>query len=57
MFILISRNSNGDFGCTLLVPIFGYAIGVALYSEGDLTFWKVLARSLSFILFDSNMAG
>jgi hypothetical protein len=27
----------------VLVPIFGYVIGVALYSEGDLTFWKVLA--------------
>ncbi len=26
-----------------LVPLFGYAIGVALYSEGDLTFWRVLA--------------
>src|SRR4030095_13854516 len=27
----------------LLVPIFGYAIGVALYSEGELTFWRALA--------------
>ncbi|MEQ1645159.1 MAG: hypothetical protein ABL959_17045, partial [Pyrinomonadaceae bacterium] len=27
----------------LLVPLFGYAIGVALYSEGELVFWKVLA--------------
>lgn len=27
----------------LLVPIFGYGIGVALYSEGELVFWKVLA--------------
>ena len=27
----------------LLVPIFGYAVGVALYSEGDLVFWRVLA--------------
>ncbi len=26
-----------------LVPIFGYALGVALYSEGELTFWKALA--------------
>lgn len=26
-----------------LVPIFGYAVGVALYSEGELVFWKVLA--------------
>lgn len=26
-----------------LVPVFGYAIGVALYSEGELLFWKVLA--------------
>ena len=26
-----------------LVPIFGYAVGVALYSEGELTFWKALA--------------
>ncbi len=27
----------------LLVPVFGYAIGVALYSEGELTFWRTLA--------------
>lgn len=27
----------------LLVPVFGYAIGVALYSEGELVFWKTLA--------------
>ncbi len=26
-----------------LVPVFGYAIGVALYSEGELVFWKALA--------------
>ncbi|HEY0460261.1 MAG TPA: hypothetical protein VGC97_14070 [Pyrinomonadaceae bacterium] len=26
-----------------LVPILGYAVGVALYSEGELTFWKALA--------------
>lgn len=26
-----------------LVPVFGYAVGVALYSEGELTFWKALA--------------
>ena len=26
-----------------LVPIFGYVLGVALYSEGELTFWRVLA--------------
>ena len=26
-----------------LVPIFGYGIGVALYSEGELTFWRSLA--------------
>lgn len=26
-----------------LVPVFGYAIGVALYSEGELKFWKALA--------------
>ncbi len=26
-----------------LVPIFGYAVGVALYSEGELVFWKALA--------------
>jgi hypothetical protein len=26
-----------------LVPLFGYAIGVALYSEGELVFWKALA--------------
>ena len=27
----------------VLVPVFGYAIGVALYSEGELTFWRSLA--------------
>lgn len=26
-----------------LVPILGYAVGVALYSEGELTFWRALA--------------
>lgn len=31
------------FWLYLLVPVFGYALGVALYSEGSLTFWKVLA--------------
>jgi len=31
------------FWLYLLVPVFGYAIGVALYSEGELTFWRVLA--------------
>src|SRR5688572_27826344 len=31
------------FWLYLLVPIFGYAVGVALYSEGDLVFWKALA--------------
>lgn len=31
------------FWLYLLVPIFGYAIGVALYSEGELIFWKALA--------------
>jgi len=27
----------------VLVPVFGYAVGVALYSEGELTFWRALA--------------
>ncbi|MGH9946365.1 MAG: hypothetical protein ACRD6X_04125 [Pyrinomonadaceae bacterium] len=31
------------FWLYLLVPVFGYAIGVAFYSEGELTFWKALA--------------
>lgn len=26
-----------------LVPVFGYAVGVALYSEGELVFWRALA--------------
>jgi hypothetical protein len=26
-----------------LVPVFGYFVGVALYSEGELVFWKALA--------------
>ena len=32
----------------ILVPIAGYAIGVALYSEGELVFWKVLAAVAVF---------
>jgi hypothetical protein len=31
------------FWLYLLVPVFGYVVGVALYSEGELTFWRVLA--------------
>src|ERR1043165_468523 len=31
------------FWLYLLVPIFGYAIGVAFYSESELIFWKALA--------------
>jgi hypothetical protein len=31
-----------------LVPIFGYAVGVALYSESQLTFWKALATVAVF---------
>jgi hypothetical protein len=31
------------FWLYLLVPVFGYAFGVALYSEGELTFWRALA--------------
>lgn len=31
-----------------LVPIAGYAVGVALYSEGPLVFWKVLAAIAVF---------
>ncbi|MGQ0542445.1 MAG: hypothetical protein ACT4O9_11440 [Blastocatellia bacterium] len=31
------------FWLYLLVPVFGYAVGVALYSEGELTFWRALA--------------
>ena len=30
-------------GLYLLVPVCGYAVGVALYSESALTFWKALA--------------
>ena len=26
-----------------LVPVFGYVVGVALYSEGDLVYWRTLA--------------
>ncbi len=36
------------FWLYLLVPVFGYALGVALYSEGDLLFWKVLAAIAVF---------
>lgn len=31
------------FWLYLLVPVFGYAVGVALYSEGELVFWRGLA--------------
>jgi len=31
-----------------LVPVFGYSVGVALYSEGELLFWKVLAAVAVF---------
>jgi hypothetical protein len=31
------------FWLYLLVPVFGYVVGVAIYSEGELTFWRVLA--------------
>lgn len=31
-----------------LVPLFGYAVGVALYSESALTFWRVLAMVAVF---------
>jgi hypothetical protein len=31
------------FWLYLLVPVFGYALGVAVYSEGELLFWKCLA--------------
>ncbi len=30
-------------GLYIIVPVAGYAVGVALYSEGALTFWRVLA--------------
>src|SRR5215217_7965080 len=30
-------------GLYLLVPVLGYAVGVALYSEGEVTFWRALA--------------
>jgi len=36
------------FWLYLLVPAFGYAVGVALYSEGELTFWRVLAMVAVF---------
>jgi hypothetical protein len=31
------------FWLYVLVPVAGYAVGVALYSEGDIVFWRVLA--------------
>jgi hypothetical protein len=34
---------NRRLGLYLIVPLFGYAVGVALYSEGELTFWRALA--------------
>ena len=35
-------------GLYLLVPIAGYVVGVALYSEGELTFWRPLATVAVF---------
>ena len=37
-----------QFWLYLLVPIFGYAIGVTLYSESELIFWKTLAAVAVF---------
>ena len=42
-FISIRKNLRRRIWLYTLVPVFGYAVGVALYSEGELTFWKVLA--------------
>jgi hypothetical protein len=36
------------FWLYLLVPVAGYVVGVALYSEGALVFWKVLAAIAVF---------
>jgi hypothetical protein len=36
------------FWLYLLVPIFGYAVGIAFYSEGELTFWRALAIAAVF---------
>jgi hypothetical protein len=36
------------FWLYLLVPVFGYAFGVTLYSEGELVFWKVVAALAVF---------
>ena len=36
------------FWLYLLVPLSGYAVGVALYSEGELVFWRVLATVAVF---------
>ena len=36
------------FWLYLLVPVFGYAVGVALYLEGELVFWKALAAVAVF---------
>ena len=32
----------------VLVPVFGYALGAALYSEGELVFWRALAVAAVF---------
>ena len=36
------------FWLYVLVPVFGYVVGVTLYSEGELTFWRVLAMVAVF---------
>jgi hypothetical protein len=43
-----SEEVKRRFWLYLLVPIFGYAVGVALYSESALTFWRALAMVAVF---------
>jgi len=38
-----TREFRRRFWLYVLVPVAGYAVGVALYSEGELTFWRTLA--------------
>lgn len=43
------------FWLYLLVPVFGYAVGIALYSEGELTFWRALAIVAVFHFVDESL--
>ena len=46
--VKLRRLLSRRFWLYLLVPVAGYAVGVALYSEDELVFWKALAAVAVF---------